>query len=106
MEDKISEARDKKCLILPPIKINQCQRLVPWLAYYMIISEVPKGKVVIEDEVQALMEKVYGGHFEFEPDSNRVSLCLNHTFPYWRLGCSSFSAAYRASASLGTSSPM
>ena len=84
-EDILEKARNKKCLILPPIKINPCQRLVPWLAYYMIISEVPKGKVVIKDDVQALMENVYGGPFEFEPDSNRISLCWNHSFPYWRM---------------------
>ena len=84
-EDILEKARDKKCLILPPIKINPCQRLVPWSAYYMIMSEVPKGKVVIEDDVTALMEKVYGGAFQFEADNNRVSLFSSHAFPYWRM---------------------
>lgn len=84
-EDILEKSRDKKCLILPPIKINPCQRLVPWSAYYMIMSEVPKGKVVIEDDVTALMEKLYGGAFEFEADNNRVSLFSSHAFPYWRM---------------------
>ena len=85
-EGKGNEAPETKYVILPPIEVEGLTYAIPGLAYYSLVSAIPRGMVCTDDEIIECLRRVYAkNNLEIKTDYNSVQFYINDTFPYWRV---------------------
>lgn len=83
---KGNEKPETKYVILPPIETQGLTYAIPSLAYYNLVSAIPRGMVCTDDELIARLRKAYGmDSLEVKHDLDSVELYSNNSFPYWRV---------------------
>lgn len=84
---KGNDRPENKSVILPPIETQGIDELViPSIAYYSIVSAIPRGMVCTGDDLMSCLRKSYGvGAIELKTDRNSVELYSNDRFPFWRV---------------------
>lgn len=83
---KGNEKPEVKSVILPPIETQGIEYVIPSVAYYNLVSAIPRGMVCTDDELMACLRKAYGMDFlEIKMDRNSVELYSKDSFPFWRV---------------------
>lgn len=81
-----NEKPEIKYVILPPIEIQGIEYAIPSIAYYNLVSAIPRGMVCTDDELMACLRKAYGrDSLEIKTDRNSVELYSRDSFPFWRV---------------------
>ena len=81
-----NEPPEEKCIVLPPIAKQGLSYVIPSIAYYNLVSAVPRGMVCTDDDLMACLRAVYGMEgLEIQHDHNSAIMYLNDRFPYWRV---------------------
>ena len=85
-DENISEDHRRKCLVLPTVDDNGIYYQIPYHAYVMLVSEIPKGRIATYDSVKECLRKAYGlPSGEIKHDLNSFRLHEKKNFPYWRV---------------------
>ncbi len=84
---KGNDKPESKCVILPSVETQGLKELViPSIAYYSIVSAIPRGTVCTGDDLMSCLRKSYGvGPIEIKTDRNSTSLYADDRFPFWRV---------------------
>lgn len=81
-----NEKPEIKYVILPPIEIQGIEYAIPSIAYYNLVSAIPRGMVCTDDELMACLRKAYGrDSLEIKTDRNSIELYSRDSFPFWRV---------------------
>ena len=81
-----TENTEIKYIIVPPLEEENLEYVIPSIAYYNLVSAIPKGMVCTYDDLINCLRKAYGiDSLEISRDRNRVELYINDSFPYWRV---------------------
>lgn len=77
---------EMKYIILPPIEIQGIEYVIPSLAYYMLVSNIPKGMVCSDNDIMTCLRKAYGiENLEIKTDLNSAEMHIQECFPFWRV---------------------
>ena len=75
-----------KYVTLPPVEKESFEYVIPAIAYYTLVSAIPRGMVCTDDELMACLRESYGKDFlEIKRDYNSVVMYADNCFPYWRV---------------------
>lgn len=81
-----NEPPEVKCIVLPPIAKQGLSYVIPSIAYYNLVSAIPRGMVCTDDDLMACLRAAYGMEgLEIQHDHNSAEMYLNDCFPYWRV---------------------
>lgn len=80
-----NEPPETKHIILPPLAKQGLTYAIPAMAYYTLISAIPRGMVCSDDDLMACLRAAYGERLELERDINSAELYMNDSFPFWRV---------------------
>lgn len=88
-EDVEEEQNHEAYVVLPQVEtklgIHGKTYYIPQLAYYLIVSAIPYGKVCTEEEIWDKLKEIYGiDTVDVKPDHNNVNMYGNSRFPFWR----------------------
>ena len=80
------ETKEIKYLTVPPLEKESFEYVIPAIAYYNLVSAIPRGMVCSYDDIMTCLNKAYGkDSLEIQRDRNAVELYVNESFPYWRV---------------------
>lgn len=83
---KGNEQPEIKYIVLPPIESNGIKYTIPSLAYYHIVSSIPRGMVCVGEELKSCLKQAYGSDsLEIDLNQNDVELYGYNKFPFWRV---------------------
>lgn len=84
---KGNEQPEIKYIVLPSIESNGMKCTIPSLAYYNIVSSIPRGMVCVDDELNSCLKQAYGSDSLKIDNSNKndVKLYGYNRFPFWRV---------------------
>lgn len=75
-----------KYIVLPPIEIQGFEYVIPSLAYYTLVSNIPKGMVCSDNDIMTCLRKAYGmENLEIQTDQNSAEMHIQECFPFWRV---------------------
>ena len=81
-----NEPPEVKYIVLPPIETQGLEYAIPSLAYYTLVSTIPRGMVCSGDDIMNCLRKAYGMEgLEIKTDHNSAELYMNERFPFWRV---------------------
>lgn len=81
-----NEPPEVKHIVLPPLGKEGMYYVIPAMAYYALVSAIPRGMVCSDDDLMVCLRKAYGKDgLEIESDLNSASLYWNDRFPFWRV---------------------
>ena len=81
-----NEPPEIKRIILPPIETQGIEYAIPSLAYYTLVSAIPRGMVCSDDDLMACLRKAYGmDGLEIKTDLNSAQMHIDECFPFWRV---------------------
>lgn len=77
---------DIKYIVIPPLEKESFEYVIPGIAYYNIVSAIPRGMVCPYEDIMDCLNKAYGkDSLRVKRDRNAVELYVNESFPYWRV---------------------
>lgn len=80
------ENTEIKYIIVPPLEKENLEYVIPSIAYYNLVSAIPKEMVCTYEDIINCLRKAYGiDSLELSRDRNIVELYINDSFPYWRV---------------------
>ena len=75
-----------KYVIVPPVEEESFEYVIPSIAYYNLVSSIPKGMVCPYEDIMDCLNKAYGkDSLKIKGDRNTVEFYVNESFPYWRV---------------------
>lgn len=81
-----NEPAEVKYIVLPPIETQGLTYAIPALAYYTLISAIPRGMVCSDDDLISCLRKAYGMDvLEIKRDMTGAQMHINECFPFWRV---------------------
>lgn len=81
-----NEPPEVKHIVLPAIETQGLEYAIPSLAYYLVVSAIPRGMVCSGDDIMNCLRKAYGMEgLEIKTDHNSAELYMNECFPFWRV---------------------
>lgn len=88
-EDTEIEQNHDIYVVLPQVEcklgVSGKYYYIPQLAYYLMVSAIPYGKVCTEEEIWDKLKGVYGiKTIEVRPDYNNITMYGFSKFPFWR----------------------
>ncbi len=84
--EKIPEIQRMKHIILPPIDDNGIYYQIPQYAYFLLVSEIPCGRIAGYESIKETLGKAYNQpDAEINSDMNSYRLHDSMAFPYWRV---------------------
>ena len=83
---KGNEKPEAKNIVLPPIEKQGLDYVIPMLAYYTIVSGIPRGMVCSRNQITKCIRKAYANDsLELGKDLNSIEIYANLSFPFWRV---------------------
>lgn len=81
-----NEEPEIKHVIIPPVTTQGLEFAIPSLAYYNLVSAIPRGMVCTDDDIMQCLRSAYGrGALEIKNDMFNVNLYYDYCFPFWRV---------------------
>lgn len=75
-----------KYVIVPPLEEESLKYVIPTIAYYNLVSVIPRGMVCPYEDIMDCLSKAYGkASLNVKRDYNDIELYINESFPYWRV---------------------
>ncbi len=82
----VPEEHSRKCLVLPPVDDNGIFYEIPQYAYFLLVCEIPCGRIATYDSIKECLRKAYNlPNGEIKNDWNSYQLHEAKAFPYWRV---------------------
>lgn len=77
---------ETKYVIVPPLEEESFEYVISSIAYYNLVSAIPKGRVCPYEDIMGCLNKAYGkDSLETKRECNAVEFYINKSFPYWRV---------------------
>ena len=84
--NKGNQKPEVKYVTLPPVEKESFKYVIPTIAYYTLVSAIPRGMVCTDDELMACLRNAYGiDSLEIKRDYNSIVMYADNCFPYWRV---------------------
>lgn len=75
-----------KYVIVPPLEEESFKYVFPAIAYYNLVSAIPRGMVCPYEDIIDCLNNAYGkDSLDMKRDRNAIELYVRESFPYWRV---------------------